>query len=58
VNDLPDRTRDAVRSGSEREVHLAVDGRTRYSDLAPVLDQIRAAGITRISFLAERVPMR
>jgi biopolymer transport protein ExbD len=58
VNQLPGLIREAVRSGSERKVYLAVDGRARYSDVAPVLDQIRAAGITQISFLAETVPMR
>jgi biopolymer transport protein ExbD len=58
VNDLPGRIREAVRSGSERKVYWAVDRRTRFSDVAPVLDQIRAAGIREISFLAERVPMR
>jgi biopolymer transport protein ExbD len=57
-NDLAVRIREAVRSGSERKVYLAVDRRTRFSDVAPALDQIRAAGITQISFLAERVPMR
>src|SRR5262245_25128026 len=58
VNDLPDLIRKAVYSGSERKVYLAVDQRARYVDVAPVLDQIRAAGITQICFLAERMPPR
>lgn len=58
ANDLPGLIREAVHSGSERKVYLAVDARARNVDVATVLDQIPAAGITQICVLAERVPLR
>ena len=58
LNELPERIRTAVQGGAERKVYLAVDGRARYVDVAPVLDQIRVAGITRVCFLAEKIPLR
>ena len=52
---LPDQIREAIGAGAERKVYLEVDSRTRYSDVAAVLDQIRAAKISQICFLAEKL---
>jgi len=43
-----------VKAGAERKVYLAVDARSRYGDVKPVLDQVRYAGIRQICILAER----
>jgi biopolymer transport protein ExbD len=51
---LPEMIHDAVKQGAERKVYLAVDARARYSDVEPVLDQIRYAGIQQVCFLAEK----
>lgn len=46
--------RQALREGAEKKVYLAVDARSRYGDIEPILDEIRAAGIREICFLAEK----
>ncbi len=55
ADDLPDQIREAISAGAERKVYLEVDSRTRYSDVAAVLDRIRAAKISQICFLAEKL---
>ena len=52
-SNLPERIHDAVKDGAERKVYLAVDARSKWIDTERVIDQIRAAGITYICFLAE-----
>ncbi|HXX99623.1 MAG TPA: biopolymer transporter ExbD [Candidatus Limnocylindrales bacterium] len=49
--DIPERIRESVRSGAERRVYLAVDARGKYGDVKVVLDEIRSAGIEKVSFL-------
>lgn len=52
---LPAKIRMAVQEeGSERKVYLKVDARAKYGDAERVVDQIRAAGIQQICFLAEK----
>jgi len=54
--DLQNRLQEGVRSGSERRVYVSVDSRTRYSELSPVLDGIRQAGIAKITFITQGRP--
>jgi biopolymer transport protein ExbD len=49
--DLPDVIRKGLHEGAERKVYLAVDARTRYSDVPPILDEIRLAGVDNVAFL-------
>ena len=55
ADDLPDRIREAIGAGAEQKVYLEVDSCTRFSDVAAVLDQIRAAKISQIRFLTEKL---
>ena len=52
-DELPDRIRDAVRSGAEKRIYLEVDARARYSDVSAVLSQIQLTGIQNVSFIAD-----
>jgi len=52
--ELTERIRGSIREGAERKVYLAVDGRSKYYDVEPVLDQIRNSGITQICVLTEK----
>jgi len=52
--DLRTLIREALQEGAEKKVYLAVDARSRYGDIEPTLDEIRAAGIREICFLAEK----
>lgn len=53
--DLPAAIRNAELHGSEHAVYLSVDQRARYGDVKPVIDEIRAAGISKVVILANRV---
>jgi len=46
--------REAVKSGSERKAYLAVDARTMYGDVIPVVEQIRMSGVSDLCFLANK----
>jgi len=51
--DLPGKIRDGLESGAERRIYLYVDSRTFYADVKQVLDEIRAAGITNVTFITQ-----
>ena len=51
--DVPDRLRELSEPGVERRVYLRVDMRAKYVDVAVVIDCIRAAGISNVTFLTE-----
>ncbi|MGH9758958.1 MAG: ExbD/TolR family protein [Candidatus Acidiferrales bacterium] len=50
IDELPARFRESVGGGSERRVYLKVDARSRYTDTKTVLDEVRLAGITNVTF--------
>ena len=50
-NELKDRLQDGVRQGSEKRVYINADERVHYRAVAQVLDQVRLAGIEKVSFL-------
>ena len=52
--ELPAFIRDALASGAEKKVYLAVDSRSKFADSALVVDQIGKAGIREICFLTEK----
>jgi len=54
-NDLPQKIHEWVDSGSERRVYISADARSRYSDVKIVLEQLQAAGIEHVTFLASPV---
>jgi biopolymer transport protein ExbD len=54
LQELPDQIRQGAKNGAEKRIYLAVDARAKYGDVAVVLDQIRLAGIEKVSFLTER----
>lgn len=54
AEDLPGAIEAAVASGSERAVYLSVDQRARCGDVKPVIDEIRAAGISNVVILRNR----
>jgi Biopolymer transport protein len=50
--DLPELIRDAVKNGSEKKAYVGVDRRAVYGDVKPVVEQIRASGVSDVCFLA------
>ncbi len=50
---LPGKIREALKQGSRPTVFISVDRHARYAEVSSTLDGIRAAGITRIAFVAE-----
>lgn len=53
ADDLPDSLRETLRDGSEQTVYINADSRARYADVKPIVDRIRQAGVTNITFLTE-----
>ena len=51
---IPDLIRADVARGSERKVYIRVDARAYYCAVKRVIDAVHDAGLTDISFLAER----
>ena len=51
---LPEEIRQGVRNGAEKRIYLNVDARARYSNTIAVLNQIRLAGIEKVSLLTEQ----
>lgn len=49
-----ERIRESVKDGAERRAYLSVDSRARYGDVKVVLDEIRSAGIEKVTFLVEK----
>jgi len=55
---LPDRIRESLRQGSEKEVYIRADARAKYGWVAEVLDGVRSAGVEKIGILVnERRPL-
>lgn len=52
--ELPGFIRNALHSGAEKKVYLAVDSRSKFADTALVVEQIAKAGIREICFLTEK----
>ena len=52
VSDIPDKIREHLLAGSERKVYIRADADAKYADVAEVVDEIRAAGVEHIAFLA------
>jgi len=51
---LPEEIRQGVRNGAEKRTYLNADARAKYGDTIAVLDQIRLAGIEKVSLLTEQ----
>jgi len=54
LQDLPEEIRREVRNGAEKRIYLNADARTKYSDTIAVLDEIRLAGIEKVTLLTEQ----
>ena len=50
-SELRNKLQDGIRNGSEKRVYINADQRVHYRAVAQVLDQIRLAGIEKVSFL-------
>jgi biopolymer transport protein ExbD len=53
-SELASEIRAGLRKGAEKKVYLMVDARAIYGAAIPVLDQVRLAGIEKVSFLTEQ----
>lgn len=53
ADQLPKRIRRALDSGSENRVYIRADGRTKYANVADVIEQIHASGVQNVSILTE-----
>jgi biopolymer transport protein ExbD len=49
--DLAAAVQGAIREGAEKKVYISADQRAKNGDVESVVDQLRRAGITQISFL-------
>jgi len=54
-DDLHKRLEERARRDAEKRVYIRADGRARYSTIKEVLEQVRLAGIEKVSFLTERM---
>lgn len=54
LHELPELIRNAKQKGAEKRVYLAVDMRTKYSDVLAIVEQIRKEEISDICFLAQQ----
>jgi len=52
-DDLPGMIQAGLQRGSERKVYLRVAGRTRYSDVSIVLEEIKRTGLQEVCFLSQ-----
>jgi biopolymer transport protein ExbD len=53
TSELHDQLCAAVKNGSEPKVYLSVDSRARNGDVEPVINEIRAAGIVRVTVMTQ-----
>jgi len=53
LQDLAEEIDQGVRNGAEKRIYLNADARVKYGDTIAVLDQIRLAGIEKVSLLTE-----
>ena len=51
LHDLAPAVQTAVREGAEKKVYISADARAKNGDVESVVDELRRAGITEISFL-------
>jgi len=51
---LPEEIHQGVRNGAEKRIYLNADARAKYGDTIAFLDQIRLAGIEKVSLLTEQ----
>jgi biopolymer transport protein ExbD len=51
LHDLAPAVQTAVREGAEKKVYISADSRAKNGDVESVVDELRRAGITEISFL-------
>lgn len=51
LDELAATVQSAIRDGAERKVYISADARAKNGDVERVVDQLRRAGITQISFL-------
>ena len=51
--DLTEVVREELQHGAEKRVYVAADSRTGYGEIGRVVDEIRLAGVEKISFLTE-----
>ena len=49
---LPQKIEEAVKNGAQRKVYIEADRRAQYGSVAAVLDQVRSAGITDVTFIS------
>jgi biopolymer transport protein TolR len=54
LSDIPKQIRDYVQAGSEKKVYVRPDARCKNRDVAAVLSEIQAAGITKVAILTEK----
>jgi biopolymer transport protein ExbD len=53
LDELPTEIRNRLQDGAEKRVYLLADARVRYSEVKPVLDEVRLAGVADVSFLTD-----
>jgi biopolymer transport protein ExbD len=51
--DLPTFVREGLRNSAEKKVYVSVDARAKYGDVLDNLDEVRLAGVEKVSFLSE-----
>ena len=51
LSDLASAVQDAVRVGAEKKAYVRADARAKNGDVERVVDELRRAGITQISFI-------
>jgi len=54
LQNLAREIRLGLRNGAENRIYLNMDARAKYREIIAVLDQIRLAGIARVSLLTEQ----
>jgi biopolymer transport protein ExbD len=54
LDDLAQVAQNAVRAGAEKKVYISADAHAKNGDVERVVDELRRAGITQISFLTEQ----
>lgn len=53
LDDLPGLLREALRDAAEKTAYINADSRAKYADVKALVDRIRDAGISNITFLSE-----
>jgi biopolymer transport protein TolR len=50
-DDLSDLIREGLKNGAEKKVYVSADARAKYGGVIDVLNEIRLAGVEKVSFL-------